>query len=233
MPGYDLLSLFALLITLACGLSILIFQGITGVPPLSSNSLETADVVALLVQARLDRQAIVYELGSGWGSLVIALARAFPKAQIRGIEMSPVPYWVSRIRTRKMPNVLLRRGQFLQLRSDGCAGCHVLFDDQADAKARGFPRSRTQIGYSGGVPFILVSRQTGCRFPGKLRGPGRNSLVLLARRSSIDPLEHSPQRIGGQGNRNIRIHNRWESLSVGQRPFEFCGRLYGSISFFG
>jgi hypothetical protein len=112
MPGYDLLSMVALLIISACCLSILIFQGITGVPPLSSNSVEAADVVALLKQAGLAEQAVVYELGSGWGSLVIALARAFPKADIRGIEMSPVPYWISRIRTRNMPNVLLRRGNF-------------------------------------------------------------------------------------------------------------------------
>jgi hypothetical protein len=108
----NLLSTVALLITLAGGLSILIFQGITGVPPLSSNAVEAADVVALLKQAGLAEQAVVYELGSGWGSLVIALARAFPKAHIRGIEMSPVPYWVSRIRTRNMPNVLLRRDNF-------------------------------------------------------------------------------------------------------------------------
>jgi hypothetical protein len=112
MPGYDLLSMVALLVAAALCLSILIVQGITGVPPLSSNSVEAADVVALLKQAGLPEQAIVYELGSGWGSLVVALARAFPKAHIQGVEMSPVPYWVSRIRTRNMSNVVLRRGNF-------------------------------------------------------------------------------------------------------------------------
>ena len=112
MPGQYLLSLIAILVILSLCLPILIFQGITGVPPLSSNSVEASDVVALLNQAGLSEQAVVYELGSGWGSLVIALARAFPRARIRGVEMSPVPYWVSRIRTRKMPNVLLRRDNF-------------------------------------------------------------------------------------------------------------------------
>jgi hypothetical protein len=67
---------------------------------------------ALLKQAGLADGAVVYELGSGWGSLVIALARAFPTAEIRGIEISSLPYWVSRFRTRKMPNVLLRRCDF-------------------------------------------------------------------------------------------------------------------------
>jgi len=112
MPVFDLLSTFALLIIAALCVSILIYQGITGVPPLSSNSLEAADVVALLKHAGLAEQAVIYELGSGWGSLAIALARAFPKADIRGIEMSPLPYWVSRVRTRNMPNVQLRMGNF-------------------------------------------------------------------------------------------------------------------------
>ena len=106
------LATVAALIAAGLALSILIFQGITGVPPLSSNSVEAADVVALLKQAALAEKAVVYELGSGWGSLAIALARAFPKAQIRGIEMSPLPYWVSRVRTRGMPNVLLSRSSF-------------------------------------------------------------------------------------------------------------------------
>jgi hypothetical protein len=84
MPGQNLFSTVTLLIGSALCLSILIFQGLTGVPPLSSNFLEAADVVALLKQAGLAEQAVVYELGSGWGSLVIALARAFPKARTSG-----------------------------------------------------------------------------------------------------------------------------------------------------
>jgi hypothetical protein len=43
-----------------------------------------------------------------------ALARAFPNAHIRGIELSPLPYWVARFRTRKLPNVSLQRGNFFK-----------------------------------------------------------------------------------------------------------------------
>src|SRR5580698_7264585 len=105
-------SFLAVLIVLALEASLLIFQGITGVPPMPSTSGEAADVISLLKQAGLPDQAIVYELGSGWGSLVIALARAFPDARIRGIELSPLPYCVARFRTRKMSNVFLQRGNF-------------------------------------------------------------------------------------------------------------------------
>src|SRR3984957_3679280 len=107
-------SILAVLIVLALGLSLLIFQGITGVPPMPSTSREAADVISLLKQAGLPEQAIVYELGCGWGSLVIALARAFPNARIRGIELSPLPYWVARFRTRKLPNVSVQRGNFFK-----------------------------------------------------------------------------------------------------------------------
>jgi 2-polyprenyl-3-methyl-5-hydroxy-6-metoxy-1,4-benzoquinol methylase len=97
---------------LGFGLSVLIVQGVTGVPPLSSNAAEAADVIALLQQAALRERAIVCELGCGWGSLAIALARAFPTASIRGIQMSPLPYWVARFRHRDLANVTLQRGSF-------------------------------------------------------------------------------------------------------------------------
>jgi hypothetical protein len=108
----DLVSIAALLIVLSVGLSLLVVQGVTGVPPHPCGSREAADMVALLRQANLADHDVIYELGSGWGSLVIALARAFPEARIKGIELSPVPYWVARIRTRNMRNVSLQLGDF-------------------------------------------------------------------------------------------------------------------------
>jgi Histone methylation protein DOT1 len=121
-------SFLAVLIVLALGASLLIFQAITGVPPMPSTSSEAADVIALLQQAALPDQAIVYELGSGWGSLVIALARAFPNARIHGIELSPLPYWVARFRTRKMSNVFLQRGNFFgfDLRDAQAVTCYQM-----------------------------------------------------------------------------------------------------------
>jgi hypothetical protein len=59
---------------------------------------------------------------------VIALALAFPEAQIRGIEMSPFPYWVARVRARKLPNVLLQRGNFFDrdLRDAHAVTCYLM-----------------------------------------------------------------------------------------------------------
>ena len=112
MSAHDVISLIVLLIVAIAGASILVFQGLTGVPPMSSNAAEAADVVALLRRAGLPPRAVIYELGSGWGSLAIALAQAFPDTQVRGIEISPLPHWVSRLRTRGLANLTLTRGDF-------------------------------------------------------------------------------------------------------------------------
>ena len=79
---------------------------------MSSSATEGADVVELLREAGVSEHAVIYELGCGWGALVVALARAFPRAHIRGVEISPLPYWVARLRTRNLPNVHLQRGNF-------------------------------------------------------------------------------------------------------------------------
>ncbi|MEK6347033.1 MAG: class I SAM-dependent methyltransferase [Burkholderia sp.] len=116
MPLPNLVSVVsvaaAVLVLLAC-LSLVLYQLRTGVPPLSSSARAADDVVALLNQAGLAPGAVIYELGSGWGSLAIALAEAFPQAEIRGIELSPLPYWVSRFRARRLANLTLRRANFL------------------------------------------------------------------------------------------------------------------------
>lgn len=104
-----------LLICLVLGLcgSVLWYQAVTGVPAHSSTCAEAHDVIALLQQhGRLKPDAVIYELGCGWGGLILALAKAFPHARIYGVELSPLPYWVARWRTRRLRNVHLRRGNF-------------------------------------------------------------------------------------------------------------------------
>jgi SAM-dependent methyltransferase len=124
----DLPSVIALLVVLTLGLSVLVYQGVTGVPPVSSSAAEAAEVVALLRQAGLPERAVIYDLGCGWGALVLALARAFPDAQIRGIELSPLPYWVARFRARNVPNLRIRRADFhrCDLRDADAITCHLL-----------------------------------------------------------------------------------------------------------
>lgn len=111
----DLFSILLLISLIAIVLSLLVYQLVTGVPPMAASSGEAADVVSLLQEAGLPDRPIIYELGCGWGTLVLALARAFPQARIRGIELSPLPYWVARWRTRDFCNVELQRTNFYKL----------------------------------------------------------------------------------------------------------------------
>jgi hypothetical protein len=67
-----------LFLVLCLAASLLAFQGMTGVPPMSSFSSEIADIVELLKQENLAKNSIVYGLGSGWGSLVIVAGRRVP-----------------------------------------------------------------------------------------------------------------------------------------------------------
>lgn len=153
MPAHQLLSTALLLVAAAGALSILIVQGITGVPPMSSSAREAADVVMLLRRAGLPGKPVIYELGSGWGSLVVALARAFPDAEVRGVEMSPLPYWVSRLRTWRLANVTLARGDFFKTDLSGADAvtCYLM--------TRTMPRLASLLDRSlrPGTPVVALS----------------------------------------------------------------------------
>lgn len=81
-------------VTLAA-LSIIVRTLRNGVAPMpASGSVRTA-IMALLRQLDLPDAATVVELGSGWGSLGLALSRAMPAAAVIGYENSPIPFWFS------------------------------------------------------------------------------------------------------------------------------------------
>ena len=100
--------LFASVVTGAC-LVTLVCHFCTGVPPVSSTDAEACEVVRLLRDHGLAAgRGPVYELGCGWGALLVALGRAFPDVRVVGFEVSPVPWLVARIRTRRLSNVEVR-----------------------------------------------------------------------------------------------------------------------------
>ena len=57
----------------------------------------------------------IYELGSGFGTLAIPLAQKYPDLQITGFEVSPVPYWIARLRAQflGLKNLKFVRKDFL------------------------------------------------------------------------------------------------------------------------
>lgn len=56
----------------------------------------------------------VTDLGAGWGDLVLDLAARRPDVTVTGIEISPLPFWISRMRAsvKRLPNLILQRADF-------------------------------------------------------------------------------------------------------------------------
>lgn len=105
-------SVFLLAAVSSVCLSLLFFHALTRVPSWPLAETEAADVIALLRDANLSDLAVIYDLGCGWGSLLIALNRAFPGANIKGVEISPFPCFVAWVRTRHLRNVSVMRSNF-------------------------------------------------------------------------------------------------------------------------
>ena len=63
----------------------------------------------------------IYDLGSGWGGLVIALARKHPNRRIVGYEISFVPWLISNLfkNVLKLKNLEVYQENFLQLDLSG------------------------------------------------------------------------------------------------------------------
>ncbi len=111
LSGLDAAVLIALLVG---GLSILVTTVRTGVPPMPTNRAVKETMVAMLPPDTAPR--VIYDLGSGWGTLAVTLADRYPEARVIGIELSPIPYAFSRLRQRirPRPNLDLHWGDFLK-----------------------------------------------------------------------------------------------------------------------
>lgn len=116
-----------LIVLIAAGVLILAYTLRTGVPPMPTNPATRTAMLALL-PARID--GTIYDLGSGWGGLAIALARRYPDNPVVGIELSPLPYAFARLRLRlrPRPNLSFRRRDFLgePLADAGAAVCYLM-----------------------------------------------------------------------------------------------------------
>lgn len=118
----------ALLIGLLLGIAIVAFYAIrVGVPPMPSNRAARLAMLKLLPE-QVD--GTVYDLGSAWGGLAFDLARKYPENRVVGIELSPIPYLFSRLRTllTRRPNLSFRRADYLNvdLSDAGALTCYLM-----------------------------------------------------------------------------------------------------------
>ncbi|MFT6915136.1 MAG: hypothetical protein ACJAWL_001439 [Motiliproteus sp.] len=107
MPLLELI----LLVVLLAVLSIVRTTLETGISPMMSSGKARQTMLSLI-----DRSAKgpFIDLGSGWGTLVIALASQYPHRQVIGYELSWLPWLVSMIRkySLRLDNLTLYRKDF-------------------------------------------------------------------------------------------------------------------------
>ncbi|MFP4129472.1 MAG: class I SAM-dependent methyltransferase [Halorhodospira sp.] len=99
IPELSMIALTVLVVALLTG-----YTAYTGIAPVPTSRPGRELVLASLPE--VDGGTIV-EAGSGWGGLALSIARACPRAQVYGYELSPLPCLLARLRrwVRPTPNV--------------------------------------------------------------------------------------------------------------------------------
>ncbi len=99
--------------SLAVTLSVVYWTLRNGISPMPTSRLAKRGVLHLAEKAEPKN---IYELGSGWGSLLIPLAEEHPRSFVIGYETSPIPYFISwaRIKASGLSNVAVIRKNFFE-----------------------------------------------------------------------------------------------------------------------
>lgn len=100
------------LITFILGATIAWSTVILGISPMPSSRETRQAMMALTTETG---EGTIFELGSGWGNLLIPLALAHPQRHIVGYELSFLPWLISwvLIKLRGIKNIQLQRKNFL------------------------------------------------------------------------------------------------------------------------
>lgn len=73
----------------------------------------------ILLQDNIDLKDgdVIYELGSGWGGLAFVIAKQYPNCQVKAVELSPVPYYMSKFKQAfsGLKNLDIKRQDFFDL----------------------------------------------------------------------------------------------------------------------
>lgn len=78
-----------------------------GISPMPSSLKARQTILNHLPQT----EGVIYELGSGWGTLALPVAAHYNQQQVIGFETSPVPLLISQIFCRR-PNLTYKRKNF-------------------------------------------------------------------------------------------------------------------------
>lgn len=127
-------------------------------PPWPSGRAGRAAMATLL--PAVPPAGTVVEIGSGWGGVLVALARRWPDRPIVGLEVSPLPWAVARLRLAVRANVRVRWADAAKadLSGVGLAVCYMT----PKAMARLAPKLTAELP-PGAVVISLMCRMPGWR----------------------------------------------------------------------
>ena len=116
----DFIAITLFIIILLIALSIVWSTLKTGISPMMSS---TQARQTMLAEISTDEKGTLIDLGSGWGTLVIAVAKKYPNKQVVGYEVSWFPWLVSIIFKYSMGlnNLRLYRKDFKNADLSGAA----------------------------------------------------------------------------------------------------------------
>jgi hypothetical protein len=107
-------GLFFLLILAYAALTIVAYSVLYGISPMPSLGKAQICMQQAIPQ---DVRGRIYDLGSGWGNLVVSLARSFPQCSVWGYEVSPIPRLFSKalIAISGIPRAHIENGDFFKI----------------------------------------------------------------------------------------------------------------------
>lgn len=110
----NIFIIILLVLILAIGVSIVVWSIKNGISPMPTSPKVKSSLLSILPEKF---EGTIYELGSGWGTLIVPLAKKFPNCRIVGFETSPFPFWFSRLWLKMLglPNVHLMRKDFFSV----------------------------------------------------------------------------------------------------------------------
>lgn len=108
-----LLSVFAVGMGLI-GIYYCLASGFFVNPPPVPSDKKVRNAVIKEIEAHLSQSSdkIIMDLGSGWGTFLIPLARRFPNHSFIGIEKAYLPYFYAKIKGRRFKNLRFERKNF-------------------------------------------------------------------------------------------------------------------------
>ena len=95
----DIIYCFVMIVFFVAIFTSLFFERYTKIVPAPTLSYVRKRALKLIPENfKKDGQYEIFDLGSGWGGILISLSKLFPNSTIIGYELSPLPYFISKLR---------------------------------------------------------------------------------------------------------------------------------------